>query len=114
MSYFWALVGLVLVLIIVWDALETVVLPRRVTSRKRLTALFYRFTYMPWRAIGRRIPSERRENFLWPFGPLSVLMLLGLWALGLIFGFALIRNLAEGTSIWHSLYVSATTFFTVG
>src|SRR5262249_57723981 len=97
MSIFFALVGVILVLIIVWDALETVVLPRRVTSRKRLTALFYRFTYMPWREIGRRIPSERRENFLWPFGPLSVLMLLGLWAVGLILGFSLIPHLSHAT-----------------
>src|SRR5436853_56923 len=115
MSIFLALVGFGLILIIVWDSLETVVLPRRVTNPNRLTALFYRLTWAPWAAVGQRIRSERqRENFLWLFGPLSVLMLLGVWALGLIVGFALLRNLAEGRSIWHSMYISATTFFTVG
>jgi hypothetical protein len=72
-------------------------------------------TWAPWAALGRRIQSERqRENFLWPFGPLSVLMLMGVWALGLILGFALLRNLTEGRSFGRSIYTSATTFFTVG
>src|SRR5258708_6397595 len=113
MSIFLALVGFVLILIIVWDSLETVVLPRRVTSRNRLTPLFYRLTWRPFAALSQRIRSDRRrENFLSLFGPLSVLMLLSVWALGLIVGFALLRNLDEGQSIWRSLYISATTFFT--
>jgi ion channel len=110
-----AVVGVVLVVFVLWDALETIVLPRRVITRRRLTSWFYRLTWTPWSAIGRRIASKRRrEGFLWLFGPLSVLMLLGVWALGLLIGFALLRNAVDGQSIGHSLYVSATTFFTVG
>jgi hypothetical protein len=55
-----------------------------------------------------------QENILWLYGPLSVLMLLGVWAAGLLVGFALVRNAVTGESFAHSLFLSATTFFTVG
>ena len=55
-------VGLALVALVVWDAFETMVLPRRVTRRLRLTRLFYVLTWRPWAAIGRCLPpSPRRE-----------------------------------------------------
>jgi len=110
-----ALLGVALVALVLWDALETIVLPRRVINRHRLTSLFYRLTWAPWSAIGRRLALKRaQENFLWLYGPLSVLMLLGVWAVGLLIGFALIRNASTGGSLWHSVYLSAITFFTVG
>ena len=40
------LAGLVLLLGVLWDAFETIVLPRRVTGRLRLTTLFYRYTWI--------------------------------------------------------------------
>src|SRR5258708_1193072 len=112
------LFGVVLIVFILLDALETVVLPRRAMNPLRITALFYRLTWTPWAAIGHHIHSaRRRENFLAVFGPLSVILLLGVWAIGLVFGFALLRITAEdgqAGSIWHYAYVSATTFFTLG
>ena len=79
-------VGVILVLIILWDAFETIVLPRRVSRRLRPTRLFYRATWAPWSAVARRMRAGNlRESFLGYFGPLSLIMLLGLWAAALVF-----------------------------
>lgn len=116
-------VGLTLIAIVLWDAFETVILPRRVTRRVRLTRLFYRYTWLPWSAVARRMhPGRRHETYLGLYGPLSLLLLLSVWAVGLILGFALLQwafgsalNAPEGAaSFGTDLYLSGTTFFTLG
>jgi len=117
------ILGFAILLIVLWEAFETVVLPRRVTRKFRLTRLFYRTTWFPWAAVARRIHTDkRRQAFLGFYGPLSVLFLIGVWAAGLIFGFALL-NWAAGSAVlmsqgtpnfWIDLYFSGTTFFTLG
>jgi hypothetical protein len=115
--------GVLIVLIVLWDAFETTVLPRRVSRRFRLTRIFYRTTWAPFRAVARGIRSGNpRENFLSVFGPLSLLLLLATWAFGLIVGFALLHwglgsrlTLPAGISGFRAdLYLSGTTFFTLG
>jgi len=123
MSWLIGLLGVFLLALILWDAFETIVLPRRVTRRFRLTRTFYKYTGMPWLRIARRMPpGKRQEDFLSVFGPLSVLLLFVVWAVGLILGFAMLqwaagRMIAGPWSI-HSfrtqLYLSGTTFFTLG
>ena len=117
------ILGLLILLIVLWEAFETVVLPRRVTRKFRLTRLFYRATWLPWSAVASRIRAEkRRETFLSFYGPLSLLFLIGVWAAGLIFGFALLDwaagsafLISQGTpNFWTDLYLSGTTFFTLG
>ena len=120
----WALVlGAAIIAIVLWDAFETIVLPRRVTRRLRLARLFYRSTWLPWAAMARHIRSrKRREAILGFFGPLSLIFLLSVWALGLVFGFALVQFglgsalLAPGWEVGFGtdLYVSGTTLFTLG
>ena len=84
--------GALLVLIVLRDTFETIVLPRRVTQRVRLTRIFYHLTWSPGAAAARRWrPGTRREQFLSLYGPLSVLALLVIWALLLILGFALLH-----------------------
>src|SRR5437879_2191861 len=115
--------GFALVLTVLWDAFETMVLPRRVTRRVRLARLFYRFTWRPWSAITRHLPpGKRRESFLSFFGPLSLLFLVSFWALGLVLSFGLLQYgcgsevSAPGKTpdFVTDLYLSATTFFTLG
>jgi hypothetical protein len=115
--------GILLIAIVLLDAFETVVLPRRVTRSFRLTALFYRTTWRPWAALARLISSpRRRESYLGYFGPLSLIVLLAFWAAGLIFGFALLQyGTGEHIALGHErvglgilLYHSASTFFTLG
>ncbi len=115
--------GLVIVCVVLLDAFETVVLPRRVTRQFKLTAWFYRRTWIPWKAIAGRIRTpSRQQNFLGYFGPLSLFLLLGFWAAGLILGFALLQYGLGGheqlgnepITFARILYQSGQTFFTLG
>src|SRR3954466_271672 len=86
------IVGALFIWVVVLDAFETIVLPRRVTRRFRLTRFFYMLTWMPWSALARRTHSKkRRESFLSFFGPLSLIALLTVWAFGLVMGFTMLH-----------------------
>ena len=123
--HWWATIGGVfLIFIILMDAFETVVLPRRIKRNFfRISTRFYRKTWGLWTRVARHIKSpNRREGFLAYFGPLSLFPLLGFWALGLIFGFACVQHgIGEHVSLgnekitfWKVLYLSGETFFTLG
>src|ERR1700733_12572498 len=87
-----AIGGFVVICVVLLDAFETVVLPRRVTRHFKLTAWFYRRTWIPWRKIAGSIRTpSRQQSFLGYFGPLSLIMLLAFWATSLILGFALVQ-----------------------
>ncbi len=115
--------GIALVVLVLWEGFETIILPRRVTRRFRLTRFFYRSSWGPWLKIVKLlIPVRRRESWLSYFGPLSLLLLLSVWAFGLISGFALI-HWALGSAVLTTnseanfltdFYLSGTTFFTLG
>jgi len=115
--------GVAILWMVLLDAFETVVLPRRVLRKFKLTAYFYRRTWIPWRKIAQHIKKpSRQQNFLGYFGPLSLILLLGFWAAGLIFGFALIQfgiggheqlN-GERLNFGKIIYHSGETFFTLG
>ncbi len=117
-----AIAGAVLVAIIMWDAFEAIVLPRRVTRRLRPTRLFYGSTWWIWSAVARRLRGGQRETYLSFYGPLSLLLLISTWAASLIAGFAMLQwglgahlAVADGTAGFGiALYVSGTTFFTLG
>jgi hypothetical protein len=123
MRHFATIAGILLLAVILWDGFETIILPRRVTRRVRLARLFYRYTWIPWSAVARWMkPGKRREAFLSIYGPLSLLLLFALWAAGLIFSFALLHwaagpaqgSFGEAATFWTDLYMSGTTFFTLG
>ena len=118
-----AIPALVLVGAILVDAFETIILPRRVTGDFRITRLLYLFTWPVWSLIPRRLrPSRARENFLSWYGPLSMILLLLIWAAGLIIGFgSLIWSLGDRlttaqheSGLWIDIYMSGSTFFTLG
>ena len=118
-----ALLGGGLLLLILWDAFETIILPRRVTRRIRLTRLFYRYTWLAYSALGSSLfAAKRREGYFSIYGPLSLLALVGVWALGLIIGFGCLHwaggsglNTPDGQQgLLTDLYLSGTTFFTLG
>jgi len=115
--------GVVLILIVLGDAFETIVLPRRVTRQISLARLFYRSTWLFWYTVVRTIFSRKRqENFLSWYGPLSLVLLLIFWATGLVIGFAFVHwasgsviKTPEGSAGFGTyLYLSGTTFFTLG
>jgi len=105
------------------DAFETVVLPRRIKRQYRITAFFYRGTWKQWLRVARLVHnSVHRESFLGYYGPLSLILLLGCWAAGLIFGFACVQyGVGEHVQLGNEpitfgrlIYHSGQTFFTLG
>src|SRR5262249_3463232 len=96
--------------VVIWDAFA-IGLPRRVTRRLRLTRMFDRVTCQFWSAVARRMrPSERCETYFCFFGPLSLLVLIGVRVASLVVGFALLQsglgaslNVADGGSFMDYL-----------
>jgi hypothetical protein len=113
--------GAALIVLVLIDTFEVVMLPRRVRHAYRLARLYYRWGWLGWQAAARLLPVGRwRNGFLSVFGPLSLLGLVNVWAVGLIVGFALL-HFSLGTAIKGAdggfltyLYFSGTTFFTLG
>jgi Ion channel len=111
-----------LILIVLHDAFESVILPRRVTRPYRLTRLFYAIAWPPWSFFSRTMRNRRnRDSWLSFFGPLSLLLLLAMWAIILISAFATLQwnhhlALHSNTPVDFTtyLYMSGTTFFTLG
>lgn len=104
------------------DLFDPIVLPRRVTRRFRMTRVIYRGVWMPGHQLARLF-SRRREAILSVLGPLSLLVLLVSWVIGLVVGFALLQWAIgpdlSGVGQAHlgfldDVYCSATTFCTVG
>ncbi len=115
-------VGLALIGAGLWDAFETVVLPRRVSRRVRIASAFYRLTWRPYAAFASRLGDDRREAYLSYYGPLSMILLLGVWAVVLVVGFAVLQwvagpavSVTDGQGDFGiALYFSGTSFFTLG
>jgi hypothetical protein len=115
--------GIVCLFAVLVDAFQTIILPRRASGRFRLTRLFYIFTWRPWVFVTDRFhdPRKREASFSF-YGPLSLILLLVVWASVMIFGFALIfyalgspfSDPALSPGFLSDLYVSGTTIFTLG
>jgi hypothetical protein len=117
------LFGLFLILAMLQDGFESIVLPRRVNRRLRLSRLYYISAWRLWlKVAGKLTRGTRRESFLGVFGPLSLIVLLGTWASMLVLGWGLVlwglsipmvtnhHPLTFGTY----LYFSGVTFVTLG
>lgn len=123
MRYVIAILGVLMATMMLWDAFEVIILPRRVTHRFRFSKFFYRSTWQFRMVFADWITGDkRRESYLSIFGPLSLLLLLGVWATGIIAGFAMLQwGLQDRLNVEQSvasfltyLYMSGTTFFTLG
>lgn len=123
MHIFVGVLGFVLLFVILWDAFETLVLPRHVQRSYRLARSFFRSAWWSWLRLVPAIRSTKlRESYLSYFGPLCLLFLFGLWACGLVVGFAMMQwasgsalHIAGSTPSFRTdLYFSGTTFFTLG
>jgi hypothetical protein len=123
MEWLAGIVGIALVAVVLWDAFEIILLPRRTAVRWRISRFILTSLWWTWSGLGRRIERRnRREDFLGLYALLALIGLLVVWASGLIFGFALLF-LAGGTDLTTAggpvgfrtdLYMSGTTFFTLG
>jgi ion channel len=120
----WTIVGIVLIGVVLLDAFETIVLPRRVAHGAWLARLVIWASRHLWScpARGSWRRGERRETYLSFYGPSALLLLIGVWATGLIGGFALLlwglgapfTTTGGDAGLGTALYGSGTTFFTLG
>jgi hypothetical protein len=117
------LLGVALFMFVIWDAFEAIILPRRVTRKFRFTRFFYRTSWRLWTLIISVVHApKRRETLLGFYGPMSLLVLVGVWAVGLVLSFGLMQFGAgsavlinNGPSGFNTdMYLSGTTFFTLG
>jgi hypothetical protein len=119
-----AIAGAFILFATLWEAFETIILPRRVTRPVRLVRIFYRLTWKFWAAVNGSFRSPKmREAHLSYYGPLSLLGLFAAWAFLLILAFAML-HWAAGSAMYTppgetptfrtDLYMSGTTFFTLG
>ena len=118
-----AIAGLFILFATLWEAFETIILPRRVTRPVRLVRIFYRLTWKFWAAVNRLFRSNKlREAHLSYYGPLSLLGLFATWAFLLILAFSMLHWSAgsainapgETPTFRTDFYLSGTTFFTLG
>ena len=117
------IIGLFLILIILQDSFESIVLPRRVSRRFRLSRLFYVSTWVLWSSLARKMRAGKRgEVYRSYYGPLSLILMLVVWAAALICAFGLLQwgmslpmNAPEKEmTLGTYLYMSGTTFITLG
>jgi Ion channel len=115
--------GIACLWIVLLDAFQTIILPRRAVGRFRLTRLFYLATWKPWLFFARRLHHPRkRETVFSYYGPLSLILLLAVWAGVMILGFGLIyyaigspfKDAAWRPGLLMDFYVSGTNIFTLG
>ena len=121
MAWIGVLVAVGMIVVVLVDAFEVVLLPRRIRHGLRLARTFVRASWLIGRTAARLFPAGRwRAGFLSTFGPLCLFALIIVWAVGLIIGFALLHwslgtELSQGYAGFGAyLYHSGTTFFTLG
>ncbi|HEV2362279.1 MAG TPA: potassium channel family protein, partial [Acidimicrobiales bacterium] len=115
--------GLAIVVGVAWDAFATVLLPRRVSTRLRLSGAFFEASWGAWTAIGRRLSRfGRGESYLGMYALLALVALFALWATSILLGYSLIymsfgdafHHPGAATGFGTDLYLSGTTLFTLG
>ncbi len=107
---------------VLWVGFATIVLPRTVAPMRRMSGRFYRWSWLLWAAVGRRIRQPGlRLSFLAVYVPLSAVLLLVLWAVLMIVAFTLIYHglgsrfhaVAGSVGFGTLLYMRASTFLTL-
>lgn len=111
------------ILLLLLDAFETMILPRRTGRRLSISRVFFRMTWAPVRTVASRFRGEStREAILSFYGPLSLIVLLALWAALLIAAFAALQwslgtrleDPRQHSALASAFFFSGETFFTLG
>jgi hypothetical protein len=82
------IVGGLLVVFMLAEFFVTFLLPRRVKRDPRFARRLLRLGWVGWRLAARRLPPNAADTMLGFYGPLGLVLTLGLLAFGLIAGFA--------------------------
>lgn len=123
MRAFGLIAGIACLLVVLLDAFQTIILPRRAAGKFRLTRVFYALTWKPWVFFTKICHDPRKRETAFSFyGPMSLILLLIVWASAMVVGFALIYysigspfvDATRQVGFRTDLYVSGTTIFTLG
>jgi hypothetical protein len=86
-----ALAGAAVIALTLVEFFVAFLLPRRVRHEPRIARLILVAGWRIWRFLARRLPARSGDTMLGFYGPLLLLFAIALWALALIFGFALLH-----------------------
>ena len=76
MKIFAVVAGFLLLAVVLLDAFQSIILPRRPVGRFRITRIFFIATWQPWRWIAERVRTRKsRDQFYSVYGPSSLLVL---------------------------------------
>src|SRR3954468_6034210 len=123
MRFLALILGITIMLVVLLDAFEAMVLPRRATRKYRMARVYYRGFWYVWLHVADRFKRRgMRQHILSMFGPLSLLGLFTIWGMSLILSFGLFHwslgsPLGVDTnppSFGTCAYLSGETFFTLG
>jgi len=112
------LAGMIVVFLVLFDLLQTVVLPRPTPTTFRPGGKLLTVLYTMTRRAALQFPS-RREQLLGMFAPYSAVALLIYWAAGLVLGYGLIlyalrAEIQPSIHLGTAFYLSAVSLSTVG
>jgi hypothetical protein len=118
------LIAFVFGLVVLWEIFETLVLPRKVDRRFRLTRYYYACAWGAYCFFSERVVRRKSQaTFLSIFGPFSLLGLFVVWGISLVFAFALMNwsihasfkpPAGDALAFPLYLYMSGTTLTTLG
>jgi hypothetical protein len=114
------LAGACIVFFLLLDVFLSVVVPRAVGRRFRLSAYLTVPVWFCWRSAALRFSdSEKREDFLATYAPLVLVGLLATWVAGLVLGYGLLlfavrEELRPIPGFGGALYFAGTSLLTIG
>ncbi|MDQ2909131.1 MAG: potassium channel family protein [Candidatus Eremiobacteraeota bacterium] len=113
-------VGILIVVAVLNDVFQSVIVPRAVGRRFRVSANVSIHSWRFWRWYALRIDdTERRENFLGTYAPLILVVFLIVWVAGLTFGYGIIfyalrADVRPQPDLGSAMYFAGTSLLTIG
>ena len=116
-------IGIAAIAITLNDVFQSVIVPRAAGRRFRLSYLQWTLLWRAWPRIAWKIypgNDDAREDFLAIFAPLSLVVMLAMWAIVLVLGYGclfwVLRDEIKPvpTTYWQAAYFAGTSFLTIG
>jgi hypothetical protein len=105
--------GAALVVLAVFSALRSTILPR--SSQSRINTVAVRFIRWAFRMRARRLDSyEARDRAMAMLGPTALIAVLAVWLILIMWGFTLMFFALTGGSFKDSVELSGSSIFTLG
>jgi nitrate reductase NapE component len=116
------LIGFLFIFAALNDVFQSVIVPRAVGRRYRISFVVWRFLWRLWPTIGWAAyrDEDKREDFLALFAPFTLVLLLFIWAVCLIVGYGFVFWAFRGGfappihTLGQAIYFSGTSALTIG